>query len=1055
MVNDPTDEKRTLWVDATVTSGGDGTDGNPFGTIQAAINQANDSDVIIARPGTYYENINFMGKNVTVGSRYLTTGDLAYVEGTVIDGRRQGSVVRIEQGETSARLTGFSLTNGYALAEGLNQGGAIYCSADAELDHLIITENEAQNGGTAIYLKTGTVKISHAKIFRNTGYGAVVECFDDSVAIIENSLIAGNFGLGGEQVLTVGLSAYLQSNVKVRNSTIANNKQNETGTAGGRGIFVAGSVLELSNSIVAFNGEEVAVSFAQININHSLIDGGELAVLQLAQSTVGWGVHNLSNDPLFVNPVLMDYSLSNYSPAIGAGTTEGLPVADDLVGNVRPSPTNSFPDLGAYENALGEPEIFINNPPKITSNGGGAVAVIVLKENQNSATVVQASDPDEDTLFYYITGGEDASLFTIDPNTNALLFNNPPDYENPADNKEDNIYYVEVSVSDGVISVSQTITILITNVVENHPPEFTSFNGLDVAIVQVKENHSSVGVLDASDPDGQALKYSILSGSDQDRFYLNQLSRELFFRASPDFEQPKDADQNNLYEVTVAVSDGSLQDTQNLLVQVTDLDENIAPIIISFGGAESVELEVPENQVSVTSIQAIDPEGGRVTYGIAGGADANLFLINSTTGSLQFAELPDFEDPKNANPDKPNSYEVDVSASDGRAQNTISLTVVVIDLSEAQQIILSSSSVDENMPVGTEVGEFITTSASGTVITDIAEYSLVNGQGDSGNAKFSIAGNKLHTGEPFDYETSNTFSIRLKVTLEDTSSLEQVLLVSVQDVEENSPPIITHAKGAEVATMDVYENQTFISVITANDKDGDSLNFSLDQNDSTQFFEIASGTGVLRFRDPPDFEQPLDVAGVNLYETKVVVSDGKDTDEQIIRVRVIDDTDEDSDGDGLNDAQEKQLGTDPFKKDTDGDSHDDGDELAEGTDPLDPLDYPGGFDFSSLELLGENDDFDNKQTSQLEIPIDQAGDYYFVVDGASNRRGVAVLNYKFDGEEPLYHTASATSALSSVNLADYVTDETSQDKRLAWVAESEGIFDLNVSDLGEGEKLAF
>ena len=48
-----------------------------------------------------------------------------------------------------------------------------------------------------------------------------------------------------------------------------------------------------------------------------------------------------------------DYRLSNYSPSIGTGTLEGAPDTD-LDGNPRPQPVETNPDMGAYENELGE-----------------------------------------------------------------------------------------------------------------------------------------------------------------------------------------------------------------------------------------------------------------------------------------------------------------------------------------------------------------------------------------------------------------------------------------------------------------------------------------------------------------------------------------------------------------------------------------------------------------------------------------------------------------------------------------------------------------------------
>jgi hypothetical protein len=53
----------------------------------------------------------------------------------------------------------------------------------------------------------------------------------------------------------------------------------------------------------------------------------------------------------------------------------------------------------------------------------------------------------------------------------------------------------------------------------------------------------------------------------------------------------------------------------------------------------------------------------------------------------------------------------------------------------------------------------------------------------------------------------------------------------------------------------------------------------------------------------------------------------------------------DSDGDGLMDLDEQEIGTDPFVDDSDGDGHLDGFEVDEGADPLDVEDYPyaGGY----------------------------------------------------------------------------------------------------------------
>ena len=57
--------------------------------------------------------------------------------------------------------------------------------------------------------------------------------------------------------------------------------------------------------------------------------------------------------------------------------------------------------------------------------------------------------------------------------------------------------------------------------------------------------------------------------------------------------------------------------------------------------------EMVENRTRVGQLQAVDPDEGDGIegYGIAGGADASLFVIEAETGELSFREAPDYENP--------------------------------------------------------------------------------------------------------------------------------------------------------------------------------------------------------------------------------------------------------------------------------------------------------------------------------------------------------------------------------------------------------------------------
>ncbi len=116
--------------------------------------------------------------------------------------------------------------------------------------------------------------------------------------------------------------------------------------------------------------------------------------------------------------------------------------------------------------------------PIITSNGGGNSASITIDENITTVTTVTATDADPaTTLTYSIFGGADAAKFKIDPVTGILTFIGPPDFENPTDAGGNNIYNVQVQVSDGGTFDIQAIAVTIVNVT---PVTITGTSGADI-----------------------------------------------------------------------------------------------------------------------------------------------------------------------------------------------------------------------------------------------------------------------------------------------------------------------------------------------------------------------------------------------------------------------------------------------------------------------------------------------------------------------------------------------------------------------------------------------
>lgn len=97
-----------------------------YESIQDAIDASWDGYTIVVAPGTYTENLNTRGKNITLRSTNPMDSDI--VSSTIIAGNKEDSVIRIENGETDVVITGFTITLGSGKVEvdGNTYGGGIY-----------------------------------------------------------------------------------------------------------------------------------------------------------------------------------------------------------------------------------------------------------------------------------------------------------------------------------------------------------------------------------------------------------------------------------------------------------------------------------------------------------------------------------------------------------------------------------------------------------------------------------------------------------------------------------------------------------------------------------------------------------------------------------------------------------------------------------------------------------------------------------------------------------------------------------------------------------------
>lgn len=103
---------------------------------------------------------------------------------------------------------------------------------------------------------------------------------------------------------------------------------------------------------------------------------------------------------------------------------------------------------------------------------------------------------------------------------------------------------------------------------------FTSSN-----VFNVRENLKTIHAVVATTDGDHALSYAITNGADQDKFDIDANTGLLAFKQAADFENPSDANTDNVYEVTVEANDGNgSSDSQSITVTVTDVDDALEKV---------------------------------------------------------------------------------------------------------------------------------------------------------------------------------------------------------------------------------------------------------------------------------------------------------------------------------------------------------------------------------------------------------------------------------------------------------------------------------------------
>jgi len=325
-------------------------------TIQAGIDAAQNGDTVLVADSTYVENINFLGKAITVASNFIMDGDTNHISNTIIDGSQpvnpdNGSVVSFVSGEdTNSVLCGFTITGGTGTIVAPNiarVGGGVLCNlSGAKICHNRITNNVVNYD------------------FSSTGGGIASGPPGTGVlVIIENNVIDSNQTIGAnfETYVSSGAGIGSQTNCRVSGNIIRDNVSfSELNQAAGGGFASVSSdyVLFTNNKVVGNKALTNATddeglgggiyfvrdSTAYIRVMNNIISNNEV---RSEYKTRGAGIGfdrtgNYGGDVLFANNIVY----SNYSTGSGDSRGGGIYLWKSTVKVFNNTITTNSSDFG-------------------------------------------------------------------------------------------------------------------------------------------------------------------------------------------------------------------------------------------------------------------------------------------------------------------------------------------------------------------------------------------------------------------------------------------------------------------------------------------------------------------------------------------------------------------------------------------------------------------------------------------------------------------------------------------------------------------------------------
>lgn len=501
------------------------------------------------------------------------------------------------------------------------------------------------------------------------------------------------------------------------------------------------------------------------------------------------------NRPSETNAIIISPVTYNNGESDETGIDNFLPVSSSYG-------TNDFTVNIPIDTEIGEYSLFVSNLAGrsdgiyLDVNDANQPATNIelsnyyIYENNSVGSLVgiisSTGDPDPTSYTYTLLAGFDK--FEI-INGNELVTKISFDKENPShcSNWDNTVSWTQITIQSSEVNTENVITkdiwIWIRNIgwqadnyfrTEGYPAGSVFCNLVDPSGV-INENYT----------------YELLTGTE---FFEIRNGHELVNIVDLNAEDFNYFNDDLYYwSVTIrATLTGEGYDDETQWFWINNIDEPFTDVEYTYPPQDNILdpwVKMDELVYNGAQIGIMVPAGDPDAYPVLGysyeliSQEHNTFALNTLNGIVT-VNNNEFID---ADPLGYYSENITVRLTDNSLNESITktLTITFTEAAEApSNIILSETTVDESLPIGSIIGTFTTIDED---VGNVFSYTLVAGDGDTHNSMFVINGDALVTATEFDYAITPSLSIRVNSTGNDGLGSNKILTLTVTDMNENAP----------------------------------------------------------------------------------------------------------------------------------------------------------------------------------------------------------------------------------------------------------------------------